>query len=159
MAFCKINTPLGDVCANGDADFLTALWFADQKRVPVSPAFIRPTEGAWEGALRQWLALYFAGKRPDPAIVPLKLEGTPFRLRVWELLQRIPYGHTGTYRDLAREFSLRMAPQAIGNAVGHNPISLIVPCHRIIGTNGSLTGYAGGLERKKALLDLESAPA
>jgi methylated-DNA-[protein]-cysteine S-methyltransferase len=155
MAFCKILTPLGDVCASGDADFLTALWFADQKRIPVAPTSIIPTEGAWEGALREWLSLYFAGERPDPAKVPLKLEGTQFRLRVWVLLRSIPYGHTSTYRDLARKFSQCMAPQAIGNAVGHNPISLIVPCHRVIGTKGSLTGYAGGLERKKALLDLD----
>ena len=112
-------------------------------------------------AAGRWLDLYFAGRRPH-FTPPLHLTGTEFRMAVWSLLQEIPYGETTTYGELARQLAQRlevphMSAQAVGGAVGHNPISLMIPCHRVVGTNGSLTGYGGGIQRKKALLELECA--
>lgn len=103
--------------------------------------------------VRRWLDIYFSGREPD-FMPPLLLRGTSFQQRVWEALLTIPYGQTVTYGELAHQLGCRSA-QAVGGAVGRNPISIIVPCHRIVGTNGSLTGYAGGLDRKRALLQLE----
>ena len=107
----------------------------------------------------RWLGIYFSGKEPD-FTPPLSLRTTRFRKRVWQILLSIPYGKTMTYGEiavlLAREMSLKkMSAQAVGGAVGHNAISLIIPCHRVVGTNGQLTGYAGGLDKKQRLLDLE----
>lgn len=104
----------------------------------------------------RWLDIYFAGKCPD-FTPPLALQGTPFRKKVWNILLAIPYGKTVTYGEIARRFSSKMSAQAIGGAVGHNPVSIIVPCHRVIGADGSLTGYGGGLDRKEKLLRLEKA--
>ena len=110
---------------------------------------------------REWLDLYFAGKEPGflPKLAP---EGSEFRKMVWEILLKIPYGKTMTYGEIGDEVAKRtgkrtMSAQAVGGAVGHNPISVLIPCHRVVGTNGSLTGYAGGIERKVALLKLEGA--
>lgn len=108
------------------------------------------------GMTRRWLDIYFAGKCPD-FTPPLALQGTPFRKKVWNILLAIPYGKTVTYGEIARRFSSKMSAQAIGGAVGHNPVSIIVPCHRVIGADGSLTGYGGGLDRKEKLLRLEKA--
>ena len=108
---------------------------------------------------KKWLDLYFSGEEPD--FTPkLKLEGTEFRKDVWKILLEIPYGETLTYKDIAEKLMAsgkyeRMSSQAVGGAVGHNPISIIIPCHRVVGTSGSLTGYAGGLHRKVKLLELE----
>lgn len=107
-----------------------------------------------------WLDQYFSGKKPF-IIPPIKLEGTEFRKSVWAVLQTIPYGVTTTYGDIGKEIAKQqgkdtMSAQAVGGAVGHNPISIIIPCHRVIGSNGKLTGYAGGMERKKYMLDLEA---
>ena len=101
----------------------------------------------------KWLNVYFSGQVPD-FTPPLKIKGTTFQLRVWECLRKIPYGHTTTYKAIAQELSCR-STQAIGQAVSRNPIALIIPCHRVIAVDGSLRGYAGGLERKAALLRLE----
>ena len=103
---------------------------------------------------RAWLEDYFAGKRPDPKDIPLDPPGTDFRKRVWQYLLTIPYGETWTYGDLAK--ALDSSPRAVGGAVGRNPISILIPCHRVVGSDGSLTGYAGGLEAKRFLLALES---
>lgn len=111
------------------------------------------------GDTKKWLDLYFSGE--DPNFTPkLKLEGTEFRKDVWKILLEIPYGETLTYKDIAEKLMAsgkyeRMSSQAVGGAVGHNPISIIIPCHRVVGTSGSLTGYAGGLARKVKLLELE----
>ena len=108
---------------------------------------------------KKWLDLYFSGEEPN--FTPkLKLEGTEFRREVWKILLKIPYGETLSYKDIAEKLMAsgkyeRMSSQAVGGAVGHNPISIIVPCHRVVGTSGSLTGYAGGLARKVRLLELE----
>lgn len=111
------------------------------------------------GETKKWLDLYFSGKDPD-FIPPIKFRGTEFRRDVWKILLEIPYGETLTYKDIANKLVAsgkyeRMSAQAVGGAVGHNPISIIIPCHRVVGTSGSLTGYAGGLHRKVRLLELE----
>ena len=111
------------------------------------------------GDTKKWLDLYFSGEEPN--FTPkLKLEGTEFRREVWKILLEIPYGETLSYKDIAEKLMAsgkyeRMSSQAVGGAVGHNPISIIIPCHRVVGTSGSLTGYAGGLARKVKLLELE----
>ena len=108
---------------------------------------------------KEWLSVYFSGKEPG-FCPPVHLDGTPFQLTVWKTLQKIPYGKTCTYGEIAKEIAVlkglpQMSPQAVGGAVGHNQISIIIPCHRVVGTNGSLTGYAGGIEKKLKLLALE----
>ena len=153
-------SPLGDMLLAADEEGLRGAWFTDQKFF----AFHLPKERMEKetdilSAAKEWLDLYFSGNRPDFA-PPLHLVGTPFRLAVWEKLKEIPYGKTVTYGDLAKDIAKekglsRMSAQAIGGAVGHNPISIIIPCHRVLGADGTLTGYAGGVERKAWLLDLE----
>ena len=160
------SSPIGGITLASDGAALTGLWFDGQKHyaatlagIPVEkpdiPVFVET---------RCWLDLYFSGKRPD-FTPPLAPTGTPFQQKVWDILLNIPYGMTMTYGEIAKrivetfhETSLHpphMSPQAVGGAVGHNPISLIIPCHRVVGADGSLTGYAGGLERKTWLLRLE----
>lgn len=110
---------------------------------------------------KEWLDSYFMGKIPS-FTPPIHLEDTPFRLAVWDLLSKIPYGEVVTYKELAGEIARQkgipsMSTQAIGGAVGHNPISIIIPCHRVVGSDGSLTGYAGGIDKKRSLLTIERA--
>ena len=157
-----ITSPLGDILLASDGSALTGLWFADSVTCPKTA-----DSGMQEKPLpvfeqtEEWLRIYFSGQDPrfKPELAP---HGSPFRMRVWSLLEEVPYGTTSTYgrlaHILAEERNLsRMSAQAVGNAIKHNPISLIIPCHRIIGTDGSLIGYAGGIERKRALLVLEHA--
>ncbi len=108
---------------------------------------------------KNWLDIYFSGKNPD--FTPkLKLEGSEFRMAVWNILKEIPYGQTITYGEIAKKIGTsKISAQAVGGAVGHNPISIIIPCHRVVGKNGDLTGYAGGLNLKKQLLDNENRNA
>ena len=103
----------------------------------------------------KWLDSYFRGENPSVKNLDLNLQGTEFRLKVWNLLKEIPYGEVVSYGDIAKKISSDMSSQAVGGAVGHNPISIIVPCHRVVGFDGKLTGYAGGLENKIKLLKLE----
>ena len=154
------DSPLGGITLACDGEALTGLWFDDPKRHPAEPD--RPAEAGTIPVLeetKQWLDLYFSGR--DPGFTPkLKTQGTAFRKVVWEILLTIPYGKTVTYGEVAeraaRQMHLpRMSAQAVGGAVGHNAIALIIPCHRVIGANGALTGYAAGLERKKMLLEME----
>ncbi len=155
-------SPLGEIVLTADDLGLTGLWFAGGKYCPLGPDRER---GAGESPVfaetKRWLDVYFSGQEPDftPSV---HMMGTPFQLSVWELLRRIPYGKTTTYGELAEIIAkqrglARMSAQAVGGAVGRNPVSLIVPCHRVVGKNGSLTGYAGGLDKKAALLRLEGA--
>ena len=110
--------------------------------------------------VKNWLDKYFAGKKPNIKEIPIKFIGNDFRKSVWKILYKIPYGKTLTYGDIAKQIAkqkdiAKMSAQAIGGAVGHNPISIIVPCHRVVGKNGKLTGYAAGINKKKKLLELE----
>ncbi len=157
------ESPLGQILLAGDNECLTGLWFMDGSRY-VGLGLKKdavPCETDYFNQTKQWLDIYFSGRNPD--FTPkLCLKGSAFRSRVWELLCEIPFGHTVTYgriaERIAKERGLeKMSAQAVGGAVGHNPISIIVPCHRVIGADGSLTGYGGGLVRKKALLELEAA--
>ena len=156
------RSPLGGITLASDGEALTGRWFAGQKHFGAAPD-ARHAERAlpvFDEAAR-WLDVYFGGKEPR-FTPPLRLEGTAFRRAVWELLLTIPYGETMSYGALAERLAAqggtrRVSAQAVGGAVGHNPISLIVPCHRVVGANGSLTGYAGGVERKLRLLRLEGA--
>lgn len=143
-----------------DGERLTGLWFDGQKYYPEAglPACEAQVLPLFDQT-RAWLDRYFAGENPGP-VPPLRLEGSPFRLAVWRLLQQIPRGEVVTYKAIARQLErerggARVSAQAVGGAVGHNPVSIVVPCHRVVGCDGSLTGYAGGVERKAALLRLE----
>lgn len=156
------SSPLGEMLLAADEKGLTGLWFEGQKY------FARYLEKDHEereiplfGKVKQWLGLYFSGKDPGFA-VPLHFTGTDFQNAVWEILCTIPYGQTMTYGEIAKQIAAkrgvpRMSAQAVGGAVGHNEISIIVPCHRVVGANGSLTGYAGGIDKKIQLLTLEHA--
>ena len=154
------NSPLGSITLASDGYALIGLWFDGQKHLGTTlgdeyqekplPVFDRTAA---------WLDIYFDGRIPDftPKIA---LNDTDFRREVWDILLTIPYGHTITYGEIAaiiaqKRGAASISAQAVGGAVGRNPISIIVPCHRVIGSNGSLTGYAGGLERKAALLKME----
>ena len=156
------DSPLGGVLLAADESGLTGLWFEGQKyfadNLPEERAE-RETETL--ALAKRWLDIYFAGKEPD-FMPPLHPVGSPFRRAVWELLLEIPYGQTTTYGELSRRFAAKMgiahmSAQAVGGAVGHNGISIIIPCHRVVGTGGSLTGYAGGVDKKVKLLELERA--
>ncbi len=159
---CTIDTPLGAITASANEDAITGLWFIGQKYYPAGvEGWIEAPDHAAFHALRAWLAAYFAGERRLPAL-KLAPAGTPFQKAVWDILLQIPLGKLTTYGAIAGKLAdargaASMSAQAVGGAVGHNPISLVIPCHRVIGANGSLTGYAGGLEKKKALLVLEGA--
>ena len=157
MPICAlIDTPLGVMLAAAEEDALTGLWFMGQKYFPEMIHTWRSEPDAPIFALlRSYLMAYFAGYQP-PMELPLSPAGTPFQQRVWKALLDIPYGETTTYAILAKQCECN-APLAIGGAVGRNPISILIPCHRVLGSDGDLTGYAGGLERKQALLELEGA--
>ena len=153
-------SPLGPMLMASDGEALTGLWFEGQKYYASTLSSpYEERELAVFTDTRRWLDIYFTAKAPD--FTPrLSLNTTVFRKTVWEILLTIPYGQTMTYKAIAeriaeREGLHRMSAQAVGGAVGHNPISLIIPCHRVIGTDGSLTGYAGGVDKKAFLLNLE----
>ena len=155
------DSVLGKVVMASDGEALIGLWFEGQKYFAstLGSAYKEEKLPIFEQT-DKWLTMYFDGCKPD--FLPLIcLKGTAFQQMVWKLLLTIPYGKTATYKSLAERITdvtgKNMSSQAVGGAVSHNPLSIIVPCHRIIGTNGSLTGYAGGLFRKTALLALERA--
>jgi len=154
-----LPTPLGDMLVAAEDGALLGLWFVGQRYFPLEAKawLLSPgdeADGPVLEAARAWLDTIFDGGDPGapPALAP---RGTPFQQKVWAALLQIPRGHTVTYGELAAR--LGSAPRAVGSAVGRNPISLMIPCHRVVGSKGSLTGFAGGLERKKALLELENA--
>lgn len=162
MYIMEYDSPIGILTLAEDDGFLIGLWMSNQKYFPdLSGAEFRNTTVLTQAV--QWLDRYFAGLCPSPAELPLAPKGSPFRQAVWEILRSIPYGQTTTYAAIAEKIAKqqglgKMSAQAVGGAVGHNPISIIIPCHRVLGSDGSLTGYAGGLERKRRLLDFESKP-
>lgn len=154
------DSPLGGILLAADEVGLTGLWFDGEKYFADT---LNPEHKAQETPIlreaKRWLDVYFRGQEPDftPPLHPI---GSPFRQEVWALLLQIPYGQTTTYGALAKQLAAmhglsRMSAQAVGGAVGHNEISIIIPCHRVVGTNGSLTGYAGGIDKKAKLLTLE----
>lgn len=154
------QSSVGDVLLAADETGLTGLWFEGEKFYALS---LDPEHEERETPIfaitRRWLDIYFSGHEPD-FMPPVHMIGSEFHRCVWELLLQIPYGTAVTYGDLARQVARRrglrrMSAQAVGGAVGHNEISIIVPCHRVVGTNGSLTGYAGGVDKKRRLLELE----
>ena len=154
------DSPLGKILLAADEEGMTGVWFEAQKYFA---AKLPPEheEGAMPvlGDACRWLDVYFSGREPD--FTPkLHLIGSDFRQAVWALLLQIPYGQTTTYGALAKQLAekqgrLRMSAQAVGGAVGHNRIAILIPCHRVVGTNGSLTGYAGGIDKKEKLLRME----
>ena len=156
----KYSSPIGGITLGSDGKHLTGLWFDGQKYFGSTlPAEHTEKSLPVFEQTKDWLNRYFNGEIPD-RLPPLSLHGSPFRLAVWDILKRIPYGEVITYGEIAKQISLKngtaaMSAQAVGGAVGHNPISIIIPCHRVVGTNRSLTGYAGGITAKQALLTLE----
>lgn len=161
------QTPVGETLLACDDIGLTGLWFKGGKYYALNlDKEHRPQETPFFSETARWLDIYFSGREPD-FMPPIHMVGSPFQLSVWELLRKIPYGETTTYGEIARSLAAErglphMSAQAVGGAVGHNPISIIIPCHRVIAANGSLTGYAGGLQKKRNLLAYEgvrTAPA
>lgn len=154
------QSPIGKMLLAADEIGLTGVWFDKQKY------FARSLGKEWEEKeqevlrdTKKWFDIYFSGNEPKFS-VPLHLTGTPFQMEVWEILLTISYGKTMTYGEIAKKIAVRrgmerMSAQAVGGAVGQNPIGVIVPCHRVIGAKGSLTGYAGGIDKKIKLLQLE----
>ena len=160
MLTCITNTQLGTMRAAAEDNSLMGLWFTGQKYYPQNteawteandyPVFVR---------MRAWLKDYFTGKKPGNSI-SLAPNGTEFQKKVWQLLLEIPFGSTTSYGAISSRLvslGIKASAQAVGGAVGHNPISILIPCHRVLGADGSLTGYAGGIEKKRALLELEGA--
>lgn len=149
--FGYFSSPAGLIQIIAEENALTGIYFAERKAEEEtdSPVIL---------AAKQWLSDYFAGLQPDPNTIPVRLNGTAFQLVVWEILRQIPYGKIVTYGEIAKRFSRPMSAQAVGNAVGRNPISILIPCHRVLGTNRKITGYTGGLDKKRCLLQHENIP-
>lgn len=148
------SSPVGEILLAANDNGLTGLWFYGAKYFAADLEDARTEK--LTPVLRQtlrWLDTYFSGSEPD-FMPPLELHGSDFRRRVWAELAKIPYGETVTYGEIAKKLGVKSA-QAVGGAVGHNPVSIIVPCHRVLGADGSLTGYAGGTDKKARLLELE----
>ena len=156
----KYESPIGPILLAADEIGLIGLWFEGQKyfaNTLPDERVSQETEILTEA--KKWLDVYFSGKEPK-FTPPLHPMGSPFRQAVWQILLQIPYGTTMTYGEIAGNMAElykipRMSAQAVGGAVGHNEVSIIIPCHRVVGTNGSLTGYAGGIDKKISLLELE----
>lgn len=159
---CTIDTPLGNMTAAATEEALVGLWFVGQKYYPLqTDLWIHEPDRSVFASARDYLGDYFSGSA-GASRVPLAPQGSPFRKAVWAILLTIPWGEVATYGQIARQIASRlgiasMSAQAVGGAIGHNPISILIPCHRVVGADGSLTGYAGGLERKAALLGIEKA--
>ncbi len=160
----RYDSPLGGMTMGSDGNALTGLWFDGQRHeAETLPADHTEKDLPVFEETARWLDAYFSGRIPD-FTPPLCLRGTAFRRTVWEILLEIPYGRTVTYGDIAgriarRQGKSRISARAVGGAVAHNPISLIVPCHRVVGSGGSLTGYAGGTDKKERLLEMEKEHA
>lgn len=158
---CHIVSPIGIICVETEDNYITALYI-DRNEAASESACL---QGAWHGMetelqkkVRRELTEYFAGERKEFDL-PLKLAGTKFQMAVWEALKKIPYGETRSYHDIACAVGNPKACRAVGGANHCNPIMILVPCHRVIGKNGSLTGFGGGLDVKRALLELEQEKA
>lgn len=155
-------SPVGETTVASDGVNLAGLWLAGQKYHgdTISEEMTKNDNLPVFNAVRYWLDRYFSGQKPQITELPLSPVGGNFRQDVWNILCEIPYGEVITYGDIAKQMAVKtgkksMSSQAVGGAVGHNPISIIIPCHRVVGANGSLTGYAGGISTKIKLLELE----
>ena len=158
------QSPVGAITLACHNDSLVGLWTEGQKYHgdTIPEAMVENNDIAVFSAAKKWLDRYFAGEKPDIAGLPLAPTGGEFRQSVWKILCEIPYGKVITYGEIAKKIAAQMgrksmSSQAVGGAVGHNPISIIIPCHRVVGSNGSLTGFAGGIQMKVKLLELEGA--
>lgn len=160
----QYSSPLGAITLASDGTHLNGLWFKDQKYF--GGTVTQPMEENKNlpvfHMITNWLNRYFAGENPSASSLPLTPNGSEFRKEVWQILLEIPYGEVITYGQISEKIAARknlphMSPQAVGGAVGHNPISIIIPCHRVVGSNGKLTGYAGGTDKKLWLLNHEHA--
>ena len=156
------SSPVGMITLACHDDSLVGLWTEGQKYYgdTIPEAMPENKDIPVLGAAKKWLDSYFAGEKPPIAELPLAPIGGAFRQAVWKILCEIPYGQVTTYGDIAKKMAVEMgrehmSSQAVGGAVGHNPISIIIPCHRVVGSNGSLTGFAGGIQMKVQLLELE----
>ncbi|MDR1666488.1 MAG: methylated-DNA--[protein]-cysteine S-methyltransferase [Bacteroidales bacterium] len=156
----KIKSPVGLLVVSSDGQNISGLWMEGQKYFArtLEKDVLEQNLPIFEN-VREWLDIYFSGREPDfmPPLIP---KGSSFQQSIWNNLRKIPYGQTTTYGELAKQFALEnkgkcSSARAVGTAVGHNPISILIPCHRVIGKNGSLTGYAGGIDTKIKLLQLE----
>jgi len=157
------SSPLGIITLASDGSSLVGLWIEGQKYHGTELEDDKDSRcaGIFDAA-KKWLDRYFAGEKPSISELPLAPAGSEFRQEIWNILCEIPYGEVTTYGEIAKKMAAkmdreRMSSQAVGGAVGHNPISVIIPCHRVVGSNGSLTGYAGGIHIKVKLLELEGA--
>lgn len=163
------KSPVGELYLTSDGENLTGVLFHKEKDLINNSAFEECNGDNGETysltvfkAASSWLDRYFAGEKPDINELPLAPEGSEFRLAVWEILKKIPYGEVMTYGDIAKEMAVirgkkKMSAQAVGGAVGNNPISVIIPCHRVVGAGGNLTGFGGGIDVKVKLLQHENA--
>lgn len=156
------KSPIGLMTLASDGSNIVGLWLEGQKyyAATVAEEMIEKNDLEVFEGVKRWLDDYFRGSNPSLADLPLAPKGSDFREAVWKILREIPYGATVTYGEIARKIALKMgkqkmSSQAVGGAVGHNPISVIIPCHRVVATSGSLTGYAGGITKKMKLLELE----
>lgn len=148
-------SPVGMLTLASDGEALVGVWIKEQKYFPdhVDEMPVKDELPIFKET-KKWLDRYFAGEKPEITQLDLKPQGSEFRQKVWKILREIPYGEIITYGEIAKKLGSGCA-QAVGGAVGHNPISIIIPCHRVIGADGSLTGYAGGIDKKVFLLKLE----
>lgn len=155
-----MRTTLGELLLAAQGEVLVGVWFSDQKGIPGWAQHAKP--GPLQGVLgeaQQQLGAYLAGRRTDFDLPMRPLDGTDFQRRVWHTLMTIPYGTMVSYGDIASAIARPQAVRAVGGAIGRNPLGIVVPCHRVVGQGGQLTGYTGGLDRKRALLALEAADA
>ena len=148
------SSPLGEMLIVSDGESVCGVWFYGQKHFPSFDDLIPRDDLAIFEKVKIWLDDYFNGRNPKIDF-KLKPDGTEFRLKVWKILCEIPYSETLTYGEIAGRISPGMSAQAVGGAVGHNPIAILIPCHRVLGSNGKLTGYAAGLDKKRELLKIE----
>ena len=154
--YTNYNSILGRLTILSDGENLTGLYFEGQFDIKDC---VKNNELKIFETVRHWLDAYFKGERVTADLIPIKLYGTDFRLIVWKELLKIPYGEVTTYGTIAKRIDKKMSSRAVGDAVGHNPISIIVPCHRVIGVGGKLTGYSGGIDKKIKLLQIEGIDA
>lgn len=154
MYSTNYSSPIGEMLIASDGEAICGVWFYGQRHFPSLDNAIKNDDLAIFQCVKEWFNDYFSGLNPKINF-KLKPQGSRFRCKVWKILTQIPYGETLTYGEIARKISPTMSAQAVGGAVGRNPISILIPCHRVLGSDGKLTGYAGGIDKKLKLLEIE----